>query len=84
MLFWFAVAGVGALFLAHTAPFPFLIDLLNGKRAVWKMPADGQRRVYLTFDDGPNPSATPALLDALAAPVGVLARERGTGKERVA
>jgi Tfp pilus assembly PilM family ATPase len=29
-------------------------------------------------------TVTPALLDALAAPVGVLARERGTGKERVA
>ena len=29
-------------------------------------------------------TVTPALLDALAAPVGVLARDRGTGKERVA
>jgi peptidoglycan/xylan/chitin deacetylase (PgdA/CDA1 family) len=66
MLFWVAIAGVGALFLAHTAPFPFLIDTLNGTRAVWKMPADGRRLVYLTFDDGPNPDATPALLDVLA------------------
>ncbi|WGR93292.1 chitooligosaccharide deacetylase NodB [Bradyrhizobium sp. ISRA443] len=27
---------------------------------------DGSRSVYLTFDDGPNPLCTPAILDALA------------------
>ena len=68
MLIWVVVAGFGALVLAHTAPFPFLIDALNGTRAVWRMPPrdDGRRLVYLTFDDGPNPTATPALLDVLA------------------
>jgi chitooligosaccharide deacetylase len=30
------------------------------------MPADAPPTIYLTFDDGPNPTATPALLDTLA------------------
>ena len=29
-------------------------------------PGEGAPRVYLTYDDGPNPTATPALLDVLA------------------
>ena len=28
---------------------------------------DGPPTIYLTYDDGPNPTATPALLDVLAA-----------------
>jgi peptidoglycan/xylan/chitin deacetylase (PgdA/CDA1 family) len=56
---------LGVIFLAHTAPFPFLIDWF-AKRSVWHMPqAAGQRTLYLTFDDGPNPAATPLLLDVL-------------------
>ena len=37
--------------------------------ALWRLPAptDGVPRVSLTFDDGPNPVATPRILDALAA-----------------
>ena len=37
--------------------------------AIWRLPpaADGRPRVSLTFDDGPNPVATPRILDALAA-----------------
>lgn len=66
MVIWLAIAGFGALVVAHTAPFPFLLDAMNGRRAVWEMPASGRRIVYLTFDDGPNPDATPALLDVLA------------------
>jgi peptidoglycan/xylan/chitin deacetylase (PgdA/CDA1 family) len=34
--------------------------------AVWRGPA-GRRQVSLTFDDGPDPGATPKLLDLLAA-----------------
>jgi peptidoglycan/xylan/chitin deacetylase (PgdA/CDA1 family) len=34
--------------------------------ATWRGPA-GRRQVSLTFDDGPDPEATPALLDILAA-----------------
>jgi peptidoglycan-N-acetylglucosamine deacetylase len=52
--------------LAHTAPAPLLLDAWAGGRAVWHMPRDQPSTVYLTYDDGPNPSTTPALLDVLA------------------
>jgi peptidoglycan/xylan/chitin deacetylase (PgdA/CDA1 family) len=65
---WIAIAAaLGVAFLAHTAPFPFLLDWFNRDRALWRMPPTGQPpTVYLTFDDGPNPTATPGLLDLLA------------------
>lgn len=67
-----AVVGFGTLLLAHTAPFPFLLEAFRPGESVWHMPRDRMRpTVYLTFDDGPNPEATPALLD-------VLAREQAT------
>ena len=67
MVFLFVAIGTALMFLAHTAPFPFILDALAPGRAVWQMPHDGgPPTVYLTFDDGPNPDATPALLDALA------------------
>jgi peptidoglycan-N-acetylglucosamine deacetylase len=54
--------------LAHTAPFPFALDALHADQVIWRMPhADGPPTIYLTYDDGPNPAATPALLDVLAA-----------------
>ena len=56
---------VAAAVLSHTAPFPFLLDVTD--RTVWHMPATDPPTVYLTFDDGPNPAATPMLLDALRA-----------------
>ena len=62
-----AVVGIviGVAFLAHTAPFPFLLDW-TPTRSIWHMPqAPGQRTLYLTFDDGPNPATTPLLLDLL-------------------
>jgi peptidoglycan/xylan/chitin deacetylase (PgdA/CDA1 family) len=59
---WLVVGAV--VVLAHTAPFPFLLDVTD--RTVWRMPAAAPPTIYLTFDDGPNPEATPALLDALA------------------
>ena len=53
--------------LAHTAPFPFVLDGLHADRVTWRMPfRDGPPTVYLTYDDGPNPAATPQLLDVLA------------------
>src|SRR5262245_5630074 len=55
----------GFVVLLHTAPFRFLLD--RDPTSVWRMPKTGTPTVYLTFDDGPNPTATPALLDALAA-----------------
>lgn len=64
---WIIVAGFAAVLLAHVAPFPFLLEYMGPKRSVWQgPPVVGQPRVFLTFDDGPNPDATPALLDVLA------------------
>jgi peptidoglycan/xylan/chitin deacetylase (PgdA/CDA1 family) len=63
-IFLAAVAGVVAL--AHTAPAPFLFDLLAGRRAVWHMPKANPPTIYLTYDDGPNPTTTGDLLDELA------------------
>jgi chitooligosaccharide deacetylase len=57
----------GVVALAHTAPFPFLLEYIGPSRSVWHLPsADGRSTIYLTYDDGPNPTATPALLDVLA------------------
>ena len=65
-MIWFLIAGLSAVILAHTAPAPFLLESFAPAHSVWHMPADAQRpTVYLTYDDGPNPAATPALLDVL-------------------
>jgi chitooligosaccharide deacetylase len=67
MLLLAAAIGIGAMALAHMAPFPFLLEWIGPDRSVWHMPRrDGVPTVYLTYDDGPNPRATPALLDVLA------------------
>jgi peptidoglycan/xylan/chitin deacetylase (PgdA/CDA1 family) len=58
-----AVAGVSTL--AHIAPFPFLLDAIHADSTVWRMPPGSAKTIYLTFDDGPNPTATPQLLDLL-------------------
>jgi peptidoglycan-N-acetylglucosamine deacetylase len=64
---WIFVAlAAGVVVLAHTAPAPFLFDAFAGRRAVWHMPKTSTPTVYLTFDDGPNPTTTPDLLDVLA------------------
>jgi peptidoglycan/xylan/chitin deacetylase (PgdA/CDA1 family) len=63
---WLFIAGLGVMFLAHTAPFPFLLERFAPSQSVWRMPRSaGPPTVYLTFDDGPNPAATPQLLDVL-------------------
>jgi peptidoglycan-N-acetylglucosamine deacetylase len=68
MMLMLLAAGLGAMFLAHTAPFPFLLETLERGRTFWRVPHQGgPPAVYLTYDDGPNPAATPALLDVLAA-----------------
>ena len=67
MLIWFLAIGVSAVFLAHAAPFPFLLEAFKPARSLWRVRLNGgPPAVYLTFDDGPNPTATPALLDLLA------------------
>jgi peptidoglycan-N-acetylglucosamine deacetylase len=67
-MFLLALALVaGVIALAHTAPFPFVLDGLHADRVTWRMPHDtGPPTIYLTFDDGPNPTATPQVLDTLA------------------
>ena len=65
-MLWLLLAGFSAMFLAQAAPFPFLLERFAPSRSLWRMPqSGGPPTVYLTFDDGPNPSATPAILDAL-------------------
>ncbi len=68
MFLIFVGLAVAVVALAHTAPFPFALDALHADRVTWRMPhGDGPPTVYLTYDDGPNPTATPGLLDVLAA-----------------
>ena len=56
----------GIVSLAHTAPFAFVLEAFHRKDSAWHLPADpAVPTVYLTFDDGPNLSATPMLLDVL-------------------
>jgi len=61
-----AALGVATLVLAHTAPAPFLLEAFRPEASLWHMPrTPSAPMVYLTYDDGPNPEATPQLLDAL-------------------
>jgi hypothetical protein len=39
-------AGFGALFLTHTAPFPFLLEAFRPRHSIWHMPRDGLAGVY--------------------------------------
>jgi peptidoglycan/xylan/chitin deacetylase (PgdA/CDA1 family) len=62
------LVGAAVVLVSHVAPFPMLLDGVEPDRVVWRMPHPaGDRTVYLTYDDGPNPTATPALLDLLRA-----------------
>ena len=66
-MFWLIAAGFAAVFLAHTAPFPFVLERFAPAHSLWRMPRlpGSPPTVYLTYDDGPNPTATPDLLDVL-------------------
>ena len=66
---WFVVAALlGVFVLAHTAPFRFALDTGRQPPSMWRVAKSpgAEPTIYLTFDDGPNPAATPALLDVLA------------------
>jgi chitooligosaccharide deacetylase len=65
---FFVLAGMAIVALAHTAPFPFLLEALKPSASVWhvRQAADEPPAIFLTFDDGPNAHWTPVLLDALA------------------
>lgn len=45
--------------------YRFLLQLFSGGRILYSVPNELQRTVVLTFDDGPNPRYTPAILDIL-------------------
>jgi chitooligosaccharide deacetylase len=62
----FLIIGFGVVALAHTAPARFVLDAIAGDTALWRMPRGSPPTIYLTFDDGPNPTTTPDLLDVLA------------------
>jgi peptidoglycan/xylan/chitin deacetylase (PgdA/CDA1 family) len=65
-VWWLAGVAIAVIMLAHTAPFPFLLEYIGPDRSVWHLRGtDSAPTIYLTFDDGPNPEATPALLDVL-------------------
>ncbi len=55
--------GVGALAVSTWVPRPAVFEVSLGPWPLWRHPTDG---VALTFDDGPDPSFTPPLLDRLA------------------
>jgi peptidoglycan/xylan/chitin deacetylase (PgdA/CDA1 family) len=64
----FAAIGIAVTTLAHMLPVPFVLDWMAGDVGVWHMPRRADLpTVYLTYDDGPNPSTTPDLLDVLRA-----------------
>ena len=66
MLVVFVAVMVGLVMLVHTAPAPLLLEWCYRTIARWHMPTTGTPTVYLTFDDGPNLSATAELLNVLA------------------
>jgi peptidoglycan-N-acetylglucosamine deacetylase len=66
MVLGIILGAVGIMALGHTAPFPFIFDVAAKDISIWRVPPSSGRKVlYLTFDDGPNPTATPELLDLL-------------------
>ncbi|WP_276133878.1 polysaccharide deacetylase family protein [Polluticoccus soli] len=50
--------------MAYSVKTPWWLRSVYGKQ-VWRMPKEDQPAVYLTFDDGPHPTATPFVLDQL-------------------
>lgn len=49
----------------YSVKTPWWLPLLAPSGLVWKMPPGAVPTVYLTFDDGPHPRATPFVLDQL-------------------
>lgn len=51
--------------VTYWAKTPFLLKKAFPKELVWSMPVTGEPAVYITFDDGPHPTATPFALEQL-------------------
>ncbi len=62
------IALLAAAAAAHMLPFPFLFEAFRPAGSVWRVKASpgAPPTIYFTFDDGPNTSWTPPLLDALS------------------
>jgi peptidoglycan/xylan/chitin deacetylase (PgdA/CDA1 family) len=58
---------IGAVAAAHMVPAPFLFEAFRPAGSVWHIARErgAPATIYFTFDDGPNPTWTPPLLDAL-------------------
>jgi peptidoglycan/xylan/chitin deacetylase (PgdA/CDA1 family) len=67
MLGLLAILIGAAAVLSHTAPAPFLFEAFRPARSLWRVAHQPGTppTLFLTFDDGPNPEWTPAVLDAL-------------------
>lgn len=51
--------------MGYRVKAPWILTNVLFKRLVWKIPAEAEPTVYLTFDDGPHPTATPFVLQQL-------------------
>ena len=51
--------------VTYWAKTPRLLRELYPKGLVWDMPVSGEPAVYITFDDGPHPTATPFAMQQL-------------------
>jgi peptidoglycan/xylan/chitin deacetylase (PgdA/CDA1 family) len=51
--------------MAYRVKSPWILRDILYRKLVWRMPTDDKPAVYLTFDDGPHPIATPFVLDTL-------------------
>ena len=60
------VACTTYLWIMYLTKTPFWLRSLYPS-LVWRMQVQGEKKIYLTFDDGPHPQATPFVLDQLAA-----------------
>jgi peptidoglycan/xylan/chitin deacetylase (PgdA/CDA1 family) len=60
-----AAVGVGAAAVAHAGPALAPVVLAIGTRLPVVLRQDGEEGVALTFDDGPHPQGTPAVLETL-------------------
>jgi peptidoglycan-N-acetylglucosamine deacetylase len=49
----------------YRVKMPFWLKMMFPKGLEWSMPATTQPTVYITFDDGPHPTATPFALQQL-------------------
>ena len=52
--------------MAYQVKTPWWLSDILYSKLIWKMPADADNSVYLTFDDGPEPVATPKVLELRA------------------